>query len=96
MKQEDNKQAQTEETLMTFPCSFPVKVMGEAADNFDGLIAEIVRKHFPDLTESSVKTKLSRGRKYISVTVTVNAQSKKQLDDIYLELTAHERVLMAL
>jgi hypothetical protein len=95
MEQEDNKKVDTEETLMTFPCSFPIKAMGEAADDFDVLVVEIIRKHHPDLTESAVKTRPSREGKYISVTVTINAQSREQLDNIYLELTAHERVLMA-
>jgi hypothetical protein len=94
MEQEDNKKVDTEETLMTFPCSFPIKAMGEAADDFDVLVVEIIRKHHPDLTESAVKTRPSREGKYISVTVTINAQSREQLDNIYLELTAHERVLM--
>lgn len=99
MNQEDNqsanKEASEEDSLMEFPCSFPIKAMGIARDDFDSLIVEIVRKHSPDITESAVKTKPSRQGKYISVTVTIEAQSREQLDNIYLELTAHERVLMA-
>jgi len=95
MEPEDNKEGSTEETLMEFPCSFPIKVMGKAANDFDMLIVEIVRKHYPDLTEGAVKTRPSREGKYISVTVTINAQSREQLDNIYLDLTAHECVLMA-
>ncbi len=95
MNQEDNQEASEEDFLMEFPCSFPIKAMGIAADDFDSLIMEIVRKHYPDITEGAVKTKPSREGKYISVTVTIEAQSREQLDNIYLELTAHERVLMA-
>jgi putative lipoic acid-binding regulatory protein len=95
MESEDNKEAGTEETLMEFPCSFPIKAMGKATDDFDVLIVEIVRKHYPDLAEGAVKTRPSREGKYISVTVTIEAQSREQLDNIYLDLTAHERVLMA-
>ena len=91
---EDNKTGE-EESLMEFPCSFPIKAMGKAIDDFDLLVVEIVRKHHSDVTEGSVKTRPSREGKYISVTVTINAQSREQLDNIYLELTAHERVLMA-
>ncbi len=54
-----------------------------------------MRGHHPDIAEGAVKTRPSREGKYISVTVTIEAQSKEQLDNIYLELTAHERVLMA-
>ncbi len=95
MSQEDKLEANNEASLMKFPCSFPIKAMGIATDDFDILVVEIVRKHYPDVTEGAVKTKPSRKGKYISVTVTIEAQSKKQLDNIYLELTAHERVLMA-
>jgi hypothetical protein len=95
MEPDDNKETSREESLMEFPCSFPIKAMGKAVDNFDLLIVEIVRKHHPDLTEGAVKSRPSREGKYVSVTVTINAQSREQLDNIYLDLTAHERVLMA-
>ena len=62
---------------MKFPCSFPIKAMGIATDDFDILVVEIVRRHYPDVTEGAVKTKPSRKGKYISVTVTIEAQSKK-------------------
>ncbi len=95
MSQEDKQVANKEATLMKFPCSFPIKAMGIAKDDFDILIVEIIRKYYPDVTEGAVTTKPSRQGKYISVTVTIEAQSKEQLDNIYLELTEHERVLMA-
>ena len=85
-----------EDSVMTFPCRFPIKVMGMAEENFDITVVNIVRRHVPDLTEGSVKSRLSKEGKYISVTVTVEAESKQQLDNIYLELTSHEKVLMAL
>jgi len=96
MNPEDNKPIDhIEESLMEFPCSFPIKAMGKAADDFDSLIVEIVRKHYPDVKEGAIKTRPSREGKYISVTVTIEAQSREQLDNIYLELTANERVLLA-
>jgi hypothetical protein len=95
MSQEDKQEANKEASLMKFPCSFPIKAMGIARDDFDMLIVGIVRKHSPDITEGAIKTRPSREGKYISVTVTIEAQSREQLDNIYLELTSHERVLMA-
>ena len=85
-----------EETLLKFPCDFPIKVMGRAEPGFDELIVELVRKHAPDLTEGAVKCRPSKGGKWISVTVTLRAESKAQIDAIYLDLTAHEKVVMAL
>ena len=86
----------TEESPLKFPCEFPIKAMGEARNDFDSLVVGIIRKHSPDLTEGAVRTRLSSGGKYVSVTVTVNARNRQQLDAIYMELTAHERVLVAL
>lgn len=85
-----------ENEIIEFPCDFPIKVMGVAEDNFDLLVVEIVRRHAPDLGEGSVRSRHSKEGKYISVTVTVNAQSRQQLDNIYLDLTGHEKIIMAL
>ena len=85
-----------EETLLEFPCDFPIKVMGRAEPGFDELIVELVRKHVPDLKEGAVRSRPSKGGKWVSVTVTLRAESKAQIDAIYLALTAQEKVVMAL
>jgi len=82
--------------LLVFPCEFPIKAMGRSEDDFDALVVEIVRKHCPDLLEGAVKSRLSKAGNYISVTVTIRASSRSQLDNIYMDLTSHERVLMAI
>ena len=70
--------------------------MGRADDNFDALVVGIIRKHTPDFSDSTVKSRLSKGGNYVSITVTINARSREQLDNIYLDLTANELVLVAL
>jgi putative lipoic acid-binding regulatory protein len=85
-----------EETLLEFPCDFSIKAMGLATADFDLLVAEIVRNHAPDLGEGAVKSRPSKGGKYLAVTVTITATSKKQLDCIYQDLTDHELILMSL
>ena len=85
-----------EESVMEFPCEFPIKAMGKTTDDFDALVVSIVRKHAPEFTDSTVKTRLSRNGQYISVTITIRAKSREQLDNIYMDLTANERILMAL
>ncbi len=86
----------TQESALLFPCTFPIKAMGEAADDFDALVVTLIRRHSPDLLEGAVQTRLSRKGKYMSVTVTIDAQSQVQLDDIYRELTGNKRILLAL
>jgi len=84
------------ETLLEFPCRFPVKVMGSNSDNFENEVVMIARKHVPELGESAVKTRPSRTGKWLSVTVTFTATSKAQIDGLYLELNAHPAVKMVL
>ncbi len=85
-----------EDTLLEFPCDFAVKAMGYADTDFDLLVVELVRRHAPDLSEGAVKTRPSKAGKYVAVTVHITATSKAQLDAIYMDLTAHELVVMAL
>ncbi|MFT5131851.1 MAG: putative lipoic acid-binding regulatory protein [Gammaproteobacteria bacterium] len=85
-----------EETLLRFPCEFPIKAMGKADTDFDTLVLGLVRKHSPGLREGALKSRLSNGGRYISVTVTIQAESREQLDNIYMDLSAEERILMAL
>ena len=85
-----------QDSMIEFPCQFPIKAMGKADSNFDALVVGIVRKHVPDLADFTVKSRLSRGARYISVTITIEAQNREQLDNIYMDLTAHEKILVAL
>ena len=84
------------ESAFTFPCDFPIKAMGHATGNFEITVLEIVRRHAPELTEEAFKSRPSSSGKYLSVTVTIRAESRQQLDAIYMDLTACEHVIMAL
>ena len=84
------------DSLLEFPCDFPLKVVGEAHDDFDALVVAIVRRHVVDLHEGAVRAKASRQGKYVSLTVTIRAESRAQLDALYAELSAHARILMVL
>ena len=86
----------SEETLLEFPCQFPIKAMGKTNIELDLLVIEIVRRHAPDIKEGAVTTRPSKDGNYIAVTVIVEASSKQQLDAIYQDLTDHPHVLMAL
>jgi hypothetical protein len=81
---------------MNFPTVFPVKVMGANQDDFEHLVVEIIRKHACVVEEEQVVSRLSRNGRFVSVTVQVNAENQEQLDNLYRELSAHERVLMML
>ncbi len=70
--------------------------MGVAENNFDALVVEIVMRHIGDINEGAVAIRPSRNGKYVSVTVTFEAQGQHQLDELYRELSAHDRILMVL
>ena len=83
-------------TLLEFPCEFSVKAMGLNEPGLHELVVQIVRNHCPDLGENCSQTRPSKNGKWLSVTVTLQATSKQQLDNIYMELTAHEKITMSL
>ncbi len=85
-----------EQTAFEFPCQFPIKAMGKNTPEFDAIVVSIVRQHVKDIKEGAVKTRLSKADKFLSVTVTIEATSKKQLDAIYQGLTDCPEVMMSL
>jgi uncharacterized protein len=81
---------------LAFPCDFPIKVMGRKQPRFVQAITAIVRKHAPDFDAATVEMRPSRQGKYLSVTCTVRATSREQLDALYQELCDHPDVVMVL
>ena len=84
------------DTLLEFPCRFPIKVMGAATDEFRSLALGIITRHFGELAASDIEERPSSGGRYLGLTITVNAESKAQLDAVYTELTSCRQVLVAL
>lgn len=82
--------------LIDFPCRFAIKAMGRADGSLAIEVEAVVRRHAPDVTGEDVSTTASAKGNYVSVTVTINATSREQLDAIYRDLHAHEAVLMTL
>ncbi len=89
-------EVENHETLLEFPCDFPIKIMGLSQDSFAQLMVEIVQRHAPDFDAAIVGMRASSGGKYISLTCTIRASSKLQLDNLYRELSAHPLVKVAL
>ena len=85
-----------EDTLLTFPCEFPIKALGRGDVDLEAIVTEIVRRHAPELEHGEVRLKDSRNGRFHSVTATIRATSKDQLDAIYQDLVDHQQVIMAL
>ncbi len=84
------------ETLLEFPCDFPLKIMGATRDGFAQAIVAVVLKHAPDFDPARVEMRPSKAGNYLSLTCTIRATSKPQLDALYRELTSHPWVKIVL
>jgi len=89
-------ESENDETLLKFPTDFPIKIMGEKREGFAQAMIELVHRHAPDFQADTLEMRASSGGKYLSLTCTIRATSKAQLDALYVEITAHPWVNMAL
>jgi len=85
-----------EDSLIEYPCDFPLKVFGEAQPGFAQAVAAVVLAHAPDFDAASIEMRSSSKAKYISLTCTIRATSREQLDNLYRDLTSHPMVKMVL
>ena len=87
---------ESEETLIEFPCDFPIKVMGETHLDFTSEVIKTIQTLAPSFDASQIEMRGSTGGKYISLTCTVHVTNKPQLDNIYRALTSHPMVKVTL
>jgi len=92
----DALHAEERESVLTFPCTFPIKIMGRTQDGFAQAVADVVLRHAPDFDPSALEMRASKEGNWLSFTATINANSRAQLDDLYRELVAHPMVKMVL
>ena len=83
-------------SLISYPLDFPIKIMGRSEPGFVQTIIDIVRKHAPDFDDSAIELRTSKKNSYLSVTCTIVATSREQLDALYQELGDHPAVAMIL
>jgi uncharacterized protein len=84
------------DSLIEYPCDFPIKVMGRAQPGFSEAIFEVVATHAPDFDEASMTIKTSKAGNYVSATCVIRATSRAQLDAVYQALCEHPMVVMVL
>lgn len=84
------------QTLLEFPCEFPLKVVGRREDGFAQAVSEIVQRHAEGFVPSTLEMRTSRNARFLSLTVTITARSRAQLDALYRELSGHPLVMMVL
>lgn len=84
------------ESPLVFPTAFPIKVMGQRVDEFAQTIVAVIREHAPDFDPATIELRASREGNYLSITATINATSRAQLDELYRALSSHPLVKVVL
>ena len=84
------------DSLIEYPCDFPLKIFGKQQAGFAQAVLEVVTKHDPGFLASSMEMRASKTAKYVSLTCTIRATSREQLDATYQDLCDHPMVTMVL
>lgn len=84
------------ESLIEYPCRFPIKVMGAKVDGFVNAVTTVARAFDPDFDAGSLELRESKGGNYLGVTLIINATSREQLDELYRTLSTHPMVKVVL
>lgn len=85
-----------EQSLIEYPCHFPIKVMGARVEGFTQAIVHVARQFDPDFDADTVEQRPSRAGNYLGLTLTVRVTSREQLDELYRTLTTHPMVKFVL
>ena len=83
-----------DESLLKFPTDLPIKVFGRNDAEFRAAVVAIIERHYGKAY--TIAELPSKQAAYVSLTITVRAESRAQIDTVYQALVAHELVLMAL
>lgn len=84
------------DSLIEYPCDFPIKILGHTRAGFAQAVIEVVLRHAPDFDAGAAEMRASKRGKYLSITCVIRATSREQLDGLYRELCDHPMVVMVL
>jgi len=85
-----------EDSLITYPSRFPIKVMGAQAEGFEAAMVAVALEFDPGFDASTLERRPSKGGNYLGLTITVTATSRTQLDALYRALSSHPMVKVVL
>ena len=84
------------DSLIEYPCLFPIKVMGAKVDGFVQALTHVAEQFDPTFDASTLELRPSKAGNYLGVTLTVTATSREQLDELYRTLSSHPMVKVVL
>ncbi len=79
-----------------FPCDYPIKVLGRQNDDFQPLVLEVFERHAPGFDRDTIAVKNSAKGTFCSLTITIVATGKDQLDALHQDLMATGAVQMVI
>jgi len=85
-----------EQSLIEYPCDFPIKVMGLQVPGFVEAIVHVARQFDGGFDEATLEKRPSSNARYLGLTLTVRATSREQLDELYRTLSTHPMVKVVL
>ncbi len=85
-----------QDSLIEYPCLFPIKVMGVQNDELLPAVTAIARQFDALFDPSTVELRPSSTGKYLGITLHITATSREQLDQLYMALTGHPDVKVVL
>ena len=85
-----------EQSLIEYPCHFPIKVMGAHVEGFVEAIVYVARQFDPSFDHATVEHRPSKGGNYLGLTISVRVTHREQLDELYRTLTSHPMVKIVL
>ncbi len=85
-----------EQSLITYPSAFPIKVMGEQVEGFVEAVVAVARHFDPGFDAATVEHRPSSTGRYLGLTITITATSREQLDELYRTLSTHPMVKVVL
>jgi putative lipoic acid-binding regulatory protein len=84
------------DSLIEYPCDFPIKIMGAMQDAFAQTMVDVVSTYDAEFHAGKLEMRPSTKGNYLSLTVTVRATSREQLDNLYRALSSHPMVKIVL
>lgn len=85
-----------EKSLIEYPSIFPIKVMGRECPEFLPAMIHIAKEFDPIFDEKTIEQRPSQNGKYLGLTLSINATSREQLDELYRTLSTHPFVSIVL
>lgn len=82
--------------VITFPCDYPIKVIGDMAPDFKDFVTRVARNHDPQLKDNAISVNTSRNGRFLSVRLIIRATGEAQIKALFTELKESGRVRMVL